>query len=156
MFVRRLLSVVLGLVLVVMTVEVAGGDGHLITDKYNNVDPDGYWTAEVPAGEHQLWNFDLEEPRDHNILVEIVEPPGASLGVSMDDDNLGSASMDSILSHTGGVSTEPGAVHPRCHTLVFCTLICSSCFRALHSPKTQKQTGCNPRQPTHGYSRRAP
>lgn len=98
---RKLSSFVLILVAMVfllsLTVGVAGGDSHIITEKYNNVDPDGYWTAEVPAGEYQQWNFDLVEPRDHNILMEIVDPPGASLDVSMDGENLGSASSDESL-----------------------------------------------------------
>ena len=57
MFLRKPSSLVLGLVamvlLVSMTVGVAGGASHRITDQYNDVEPDGYWNAEVAAEGHQ-------------------------------------------------------------------------------------------------------
>ena len=43
------LSFVVMALLLTLTVGVVGGDGHIITDEYNNVEPDGYWTAEVAA-----------------------------------------------------------------------------------------------------------
>ena len=78
--------------LLALTVGVVGGASHVVTDKYNTVDPDGYWTAEVAAKEHQQWSFDLAEPRDHNIRVAIVGPADASLSVSINSTELGSVS----------------------------------------------------------------
>ena len=61
-----------------LTLGVAAASSHVISDQYIDVEPDGYWTAEVAAGGHQQWNFDLVEQRNHNTVIEIVEPADAN------------------------------------------------------------------------------
>ena len=88
-----LLSLVITVLLMALTLGVAAASSHVISDQYIDVEPDGYWTAEVAAGGHQQWNFDLVEQRNHNTVIEIVEPADASLDVSIDGQHLGTVSV---------------------------------------------------------------
>lgn len=85
---RKPFSVFLGAIITVtlmlLMIGIASGDGHVITDEYNTVAPDGYWTAEVDAEGHQRWSFDLAETRNQNVRITIEEPPDASLVISID------------------------------------------------------------------------
>ena len=92
-----LLSLVITVLLMALTLGVAAASSHVISDQYIDVEPDGYWTAEVAAGGHQQWNFDLVEQRNHNTVIEIVEPADASLDVSIDGQHLGTVSVTGHL-----------------------------------------------------------
>ncbi len=87
-----------------VTLGVASGSSHVFTDEYMDVGPDGYWIAEVAAGEHQRWSFYLTESREHNILVEIDAPEGASLSVWIDGSELGTVSGVDLFT----LNLEPG------------------------------------------------
>ena len=71
-----------------LTPWMASGDDHLITDEYITVEPDGYWNAQVAAGGHQQWSFELPAPRTQNIRIEDIEPAGSSLEISLDGEDL--------------------------------------------------------------------
>ncbi len=88
-----LLSLVITVLLMALTLGVAAGSSHVNTGEYIDVEPDGYWDAEVAAGGHQQWNFDLPAQRDHNLVIKIEDPAGASLGVSIDGQDLGTVSV---------------------------------------------------------------
>ena len=64
LFLVLLITLIVALVIAKL-VGVASGDSHVIADEYIDVEPDGSWTAEVEAGEHQEWSFDLAESRSH-------------------------------------------------------------------------------------------
>ena len=87
---------------------MAAGSSHVITGEYINVEPDGYWTAEVAAGGHQQWSFELAGPREHNILVELEDPIDASLNVWIDGQELGTVTVQGLF--TLNLGTGPHAV----------------------------------------------
>ena len=92
-----LLSLVITVLLMALTLGVAAGSSHVITGEYIDVGPDGYWDAEVAAGGHQQWNFDLAEQRNHNLVVIIEDPADASLSVLINGQDQGAFSMAGLI-----------------------------------------------------------
>ena len=101
------LSLVIAALLMALTLGVASGSSHVITGQYIDVGPDGYWDAEVAAGGHQQWNFDLAAQRDHNLVI-IGDPVDASLSVSINGQHLGTVS--GVTSFSSGSGSSAGIV----------------------------------------------
>ena len=74
-----------------LMVQTARADDHVITNQYNNIEADGNWTGSVAAGGHQEWTFTITEERLQVLRITNIQPAGDSLDVSLDAQDLGTA-----------------------------------------------------------------